>query len=85
MPRGQNAELSWFLGISRAIAGQMSYEAILQSVAESTLLGIIPHDHLDVTMRTEVESHRHYETGLNTSWSAAGALRKERPQVPFGR
>lgn len=75
MPRGRNAELSWFLGISRAIAGQMSYEAILQSVADQ-LMGIIPHDHLDVTMRTEVESHLHYETGLNTSWSAAGALHK---------
>ena len=69
----QNVELSWFLGISRAISGQMQYETILQSVGDQ-LKTVIPHDHLDITLRAGAESHLHYEAGLNTSWSATGEL-----------
>lgn len=66
---GSGGKLSRFLSISRAIAGQMDYEKILESFA-SEVQHLIPHDHLDIVMLANGDrDHICYEVGVHTSWS----------------
>lgn len=58
-----------YLGISRLLAGQLDFNAIIQSVAVE-ISHIIPHDHLDVCMKLiDGKYHIAYESGLETDWS----------------
>ncbi len=58
-----------YLGISRLLAGQLEFNAIIQAVA--TEIGhIIPHDHMDVCIKQlDDKYHIAYESGLASAWS----------------
>lgn len=58
-----------YLGISRLLAGQLDFHAIIQAVAVE-ISHIIPHDHLDVCIKMlDGKYHIAYESGLETAWS----------------
>ncbi|MQY49549.1 GAF domain-containing protein [Rhizobiales bacterium RZME27] len=66
---GRNALFDRYLGISRLLAGQLDFNAIIQAVAEE-IRHIIPHDHLDVCIKmVHGKYHIAYESGLETAWS----------------
>ncbi len=69
MPHDPATKLSRFLSISRAIAGQMDYELVLQKFADE-LEHLIPHDHLDIVLLADDGNQICYEVGLHTSWSS---------------
>lgn len=62
--------LHHFLGISRALAGQLDFQSMIDAMSEEIRI-ILPHDHLDVSLLLlDGENHLHaYETGLHTAWS----------------
>ena len=62
--------LHHFLGISRALAGQLDFQSMIDAISEEIRI-ILPHDHLDVSLLLlDGENHLHaYETGLHTAWS----------------
>lgn len=61
--------LHHFLGISRALAGRLDFQSMIEAVSEEIRF-ILPHDHLDVSLLLDDDSHLSaYETGLHTSWS----------------
>ncbi|NBF18027.1 GAF domain-containing protein [Pseudomonas sp. Fl4BN2] len=61
--------LHHFLGISRALAGRLDFQSMIDAVSEEIRF-ILPHDHLDVSLLLDDDSHLSaYETGLHTSWS----------------
>lgn len=61
--------LDRYRGISRLLAGQLDFNAIIQTVADE-VSHIIPHDHLDVCIKTlDGKYHIAYESGLDTAWS----------------
>jgi signal transduction histidine kinase len=65
--RSENVFLR-FLAISRAIAGQMSYDGVLRAVAAG-VQDLIPNHHMDVVLlsRDRLEHHC-YEVGVRTVW-----------------
>lgn len=63
--------LKHFLGISRALAGLLDFQSMINAVSEQIRF-ILPHDHLDVSLLLlNAENHLHtaYEAGVHTSWS----------------
>ncbi|HEX5934176.1 MAG TPA: sensor histidine kinase [Pseudorhizobium sp.] len=65
----RSALFDHFLGISRLLAGQLEFNAIIQAVAVE-IGHIIPHDHLDVCIKMlDGKYHIAYESGLETAWS----------------
>ena len=62
--------LHHFLGISRALAGQLDFQSMIDAISEEIRI-ILPHDHLDISLLLlDGENHLHaYETGLHTAWS----------------
>ncbi|MDE1169544.1 MAG: ATP-binding protein [Pseudomonas sp.] len=61
--------LHHFLGISRALAGRLDFQSMIDAVSEEIRF-ILPHDHLDVSLILDGHSHLSaYETGVHTSWS----------------
>jgi signal transduction histidine kinase len=67
--RARHALFDRYLGISRLLAGQLEFHAIIQAVAQE-ISHIIPHDHLDVCIKTiDGKYHIAYESGLDTAWS----------------
>lgn len=60
--------LHHFLGISRALAGQLDLQSMINAVSQE-IGSILPHDHIDVSLLLDGENHLHaYETGLRTAW-----------------
>jgi signal transduction histidine kinase len=60
--------LHHFLGISRALAGQLDLQSMINAVSEEIRF-ILPHDHIDVSLLLDGENHLHaYETGMRTAW-----------------
>lgn len=68
MPIRNENVLIRFLAISRAIAGQMSYEGVLRALAAG-VQNLIPNHHMDVVLlsRDRME-HQCYEVGVRTIW-----------------
>jgi signal transduction histidine kinase len=67
--RARHSLFDRYLGISRLLAGQLDFHAIIQAVAQE-ISHIIPHDHLDVCIKTiDAKYHIAYESGLDTAWS----------------
>nr|WP_256737639.1 GAF domain-containing sensor histidine kinase [Pseudomonas sp. dw_358] len=58
-----------FLGISRALAGQLDFQSMIDAVSEE-IRHILPHDHLDVSLLLlDGENHlQAYESGVHTAW-----------------
>ncbi|MFF7707877.1 ATP-binding protein [Pseudomonas sp. NPDC007930] len=60
--------LHHFLGISRALAGQLDFQSMIEAISREVCF-ILPHDHLDVSLLLHGGQHLHaFETGLHTSW-----------------
>lgn len=60
--------LHHFLGISRALAGRLDFQSMIDAVSEE-IRHILPHDHLDVSLLLDNHSHLSaYETGVHTAW-----------------
>ncbi|QKJ93546.1 GAF domain-containing sensor histidine kinase [Agrobacterium pusense] len=58
-----------YMGISRLLAGQLEFNAIIQAVA-TEISHIIPHDHMDVCIKQlDDKYHIAYESGLVSAWS----------------
>ncbi len=58
-----------YMGISRLLAGQLEFNAIIQAVA-TEITHIIPHDHLDVCIKLiDGKYHIAYESGMDSAWS----------------
>lgn len=69
MPLRSDTVLRRLLSISRAIAGQMDYQSVLEAFA-AELQHLISHDHADiVVLAKDGEEHLCYEVGLHTAWS----------------
>lgn len=65
----RNSLFDRYLGISRLLAGQLDFDAIIKAVADE-ISHIIPHDHLDVCIKMlDGKYHIAYESGLDTAWS----------------
>ncbi|RYE65535.1 MAG: sensor histidine kinase, partial [Rhizobiaceae bacterium] len=65
----RNSLFDRYLGISRLLAGQLDFDAIIKAVGEE-ISHIIPHDHLDVCIKMlDGKYHIAYESGLDTAWS----------------
>lgn len=65
----RNSLFDRYLGISRLLAGQLDFDAIIKAVADE-ISHIIPHDHLDVCIsQIDGKYHIAYESGLQTAWS----------------
>ncbi|WP_019409365.1 GAF domain-containing sensor histidine kinase [Pseudomonas psychrophila] len=68
-PIAAESVLHHFLGISRALAGRLDFQSMIEAVSEEIRF-ILPHDHLDVSLLLDDDNHLSaYETGLHTSWS----------------
>ncbi|WP_300720125.1 GAF domain-containing sensor histidine kinase [Pseudomonas sp.] len=69
IPLAAEHVLHHFLGISRALAGRLDFQSMIEAVSEEIRF-ILPHDHLDVSLLLDDHSHLSaYETGVHTSWS----------------
>ncbi|MET1412920.1 ATP-binding protein [Roseibium sp. HPY-6] len=65
------AMLQRFLLISRAVAGQLDFQSLIQKVSEEVGF-FLPHDHIDVCILTgEGDMHVAYEARLHTGWGDA--------------
>ncbi|WP_281930394.1 GAF domain-containing sensor histidine kinase [Roseibium album] len=65
------AMLQRFLLISRAVAGQLDFQSLIQKVSEEVGF-FLPHDHIDVCILTgERDMHVAYEARLHTGWGEA--------------
>lgn len=65
------AMLQRFLLISRAVAGQLDFQSLIQKVSEEVGY-FLPHDHIDVCILTgERDMHVAYEARLHTGWGDA--------------
>ncbi|WP_371932847.1 ATP-binding protein [Roseibium sp. MMSF_3544] len=65
------AMLQRFLLISRAVAGQLDFQSLIQKVSEEVGF-FLPHDHIDVCILTgEGDMHVAYEARLHTGWGEA--------------
>nr|WP_319385191.1 ATP-binding protein [uncultured Roseibium sp.] len=65
------AMLQRFLLISRAVAGQLDFQSLIQKVSEEVGY-FLPHDHIDVCILTgEGDMHVAYEARLHTGWGDA--------------
>ncbi|WP_420962435.1 GAF domain-containing sensor histidine kinase [Brucella sp. IR073] len=61
--------LDYYLNISRLLAGQLDFDAIIQAVA-AEIAHILPYDHLDVCIKMlDGKFHIAYESGIATAWS----------------
>lgn len=69
MPLRSDTVLRRLVSISRAIAGQMDLQSVLEAFA-AELQYLIPHDHADIVLlRKDGNEHLCYEVGLHTTWS----------------
>ena len=60
--------LHHFLGISRALAGQLDFQSMIDAVSRE-ISPILPHDHLDVCLFIlDGREHITYESGVHTLW-----------------
>jgi signal transduction histidine kinase len=60
--------LHHFLGISRALAGQLDFQSMIDAVSRE-ISPILPHDHLDVCLFVlDRREHITYESGVHTLW-----------------
>ncbi|MEM9629795.1 MAG: GAF domain-containing sensor histidine kinase [Pseudomonadota bacterium] len=70
-PISTEAMLQRFLLISRAVAGQLDFQSLIQKVSEEVGF-FLPHDHIDVCILTgDQDMHVAYEARLHTGWGDA--------------
>jgi signal transduction histidine kinase len=65
----QNSLLEHYLNISRLLAGQMDFAAIIRSIS-SELTQLVPYDHMDICIKSlDGRFHIAYEDGMDSLWS----------------
>lgn len=82
MPQDAKKALSSLLSISRAIAGPLDYELVLQNFG-TELKKLIPYDHLDIVLLHPKGSQVCYEFGIHTSWSGNSHVEKPTETSPI--
>ena len=70
MSARSNIPLEYYLAISRAVAGELDFQNVLNRIAESVQTKLLDYDHLDVAIVLPGDSSMHvaFETGLETHW-----------------
>ncbi|MDA4846619.1 GAF domain-containing sensor histidine kinase [Hoeflea poritis] len=68
--RIQSDSLDRYLSISRAVAGQLDFQKVLQRIADE-IREILPFDHMDIAIITSDRKGEHmaFEVGVETGWS----------------
>ncbi len=71
-PDAQNLE--HYLSISRAVAGELDLQCVLNQIAGAVKSKLLNYDHMDVTVVLATDKSRHvaFETGVNTIWGEVG-------------
>ncbi|OUS36467.1 hypothetical protein A9Q94_08990 [Rhodobacterales bacterium 56_14_T64] len=62
--------LEYYLAISRAVAGELDFQNVLNKIAEAVQSKLLLYDHLDVAIVSPGDSSMHvaFETGVETHW-----------------
>lgn len=78
MRQHDNNDLEHYLAISRAVAGELDFQNVLNRIAGVIRGKLLVYDHMDVAvvMPTDKSMHVAIETGVETLWSKGG---KEQP------
>jgi len=63
-----------YLAISRAVAGELDMQCVLNQIAGAVKSKLLSYDHMDATvvLATDKSKHVAFETGVNTIWGEAG-------------
>lgn len=66
--------LEHYLSISRAVAGELDMQCVLNKIAGAVRSKLLNYDHMDATvvLATDKSKHVAFETGVNTIWGEAG-------------
>ncbi len=66
--------LEHYLAISRAVAGELDYQNVLNRIAGAVCSKLLEYDHLDVAIVNPVDRTMHmaFETGVSTVWGTNG-------------
>lgn len=74
MHQSENSDLELYLAISRAVAGELDLQNVLNRFAGAIRDKLLTYDHLDVAvvMPGDNSMHVSIETGMETSWSKGG-------------
>lgn len=74
MNRSDNTELEQYLAISRAVAGEMDLQNVLNRIAGAVKTNLIDYHHLDVAVVLPGDKSKHFaiETGIETVWNRDG-------------
>lgn len=77
MNRSDDTELEHYLAISRAIAGELDLQRVLNSIAGAVRSKLLSHNHLDVAVVLPGDTSKHFavETGVETVWNRDGKCR----------
>lgn len=74
MNRSDNTELEQYLAISRAVAGEMDLQNVLNRIAGAVKSKLLDYHHLDVAVVLPGDKSKHFaiETGVETVWNRDG-------------
>lgn len=66
--------LEHYLSISRAVAGELDMQGVLNQIAGAVKSKLLNYDHMDATVVLATDKSRHvaFETGVDTGWGEAG-------------
>lgn len=80
MSQSGDTELEHYLAISRAMAGEMDFQKVLNRIAGAVRSNLLSYDHLDVAVVLPGDKSKHFavETGVETVWNRDG---KGRPNA----
>lgn len=83
MARSENINLEDYLAISRAVAGELDFQKVLNRIADEVQSKFLHHDHMDVAIVLPGASDLHvaFEVGYETVWGR-GSLSKPVAQSP---
>ncbi len=74
MDRTDKSELDHYLAISRAVAGEMDLQNVLNGIAGAVKAKLLDYHHLDVAVVLPGDRSKHFalETGVETVWNRDG-------------
>ncbi|MFY0633702.1 MAG: GAF domain-containing protein [Vannielia sp.] len=74
MDLAAESELDHYLAISRAVAGEMDLQNVLNGIAGAVKSKLLEYHHLDVAVVTPGDKSKHFalETGIETVWNRDG-------------
>lgn len=74
MTAPKKTELDHYLAISRAIAGELDFQNVLNAIAGAVRKNLLGYNHLDVAVVLPGDRSKHFavETGVETVWNRDG-------------